>query len=561
MSSLREDEKTLETPETREVPEEEVKLPDAILALLDQMKRTQERSVKETIERNRRFEENMKRMEEEKVKEVSEVKALDITSSHQLDEEDITDEMIRQTPLIYLQDSELSVRLRLKAVEYAKDIDALEETVESLLGLYQNAPVKSLETILYEIGVKSKLTSVMKFRIGQALTNHTNDVTLACDIFSRIVDTDLNSNQRFQMILYLLTSPNIFHFKYGRQRLHEYLTSSKITSETRYRALLTPSIPYEIKIESLVQFASNKSNDVYYRILACQAFCKHLVRPVPKGYGKFETDILGYLLSIAKDTNLSYNRRADAADIALSEFSSKEALEIIKDLGGRKKDLFENKQNVHFVDTSNILKSIVRDLPEDRNEFEKEYDSIVTEIKALDSRTEVLAALHRIELDFSTIGATGIDKRFLSKEILWMVWKYIESLSDEYKRLGRVRLLEELYEAADTCPSGHSVRLLNSLSSIGGLTTSISWKNQVISNFKGRMMALIRTQPPDIRGDLMSELIDEDDRPKLKAFIIKNLGPLVDELRKEFVGEGHISGDDFDGYIQDSIMFFEGYHC
>jgi hypothetical protein len=539
-----------------ELPEEKLEVSSGIADLLAQMNR---------ISQLKEAEQKAKMAQFEKVMAESELKssdkhqfiALDIAEDD--DEEDITDEMLQRAPLGYIQDSELPVSIRLKAVEYAKDHEGIEDTIQNLLGLYEFAPVTSLENILHAIGVQTNANPQLKFRIGQSLTNHSQNPTLACDVYSKIVDSGLNTTQRLTIIIYMLSSPNPQHYRHGRQRLHEYLTSSDIDCEARYRAVINDGLPYDISIESIVQFISNTHNDVYYRILACQAFTRFIQRPVPKPYSKFDDTILSTLLAIAADDKVAYNRRADAADIAYREYRSMKAGEIIKDLGDRSKDLFENKQNVHFVDTSNILKTVMRDLPVDRKEFDREYEKITDVIKE-DGRKEVLSALARIELDYSLIKVKNTDKQYSSREVLWLVWTYISTLDEMSQKLARQRLVQELYEAADTCPSGHSVRILNALSSINGLTTTISWKDQVISNFKGRMMALIRKQPPELRGDLMSELIDSDDRPNLKKFVIKNLGPLVAELHKEFVGEGHIDEDDFGAYIQDSIMFFEGYH-
>lgn len=548
--------KKTEIKEHSELPEEKVEISNSITDLLAQMNKIAQMKENDNKARLAHFEKIMMESDLKIPSNNSQFISFDIEGDE--DTDNVTDEMIMKSPLKYIQDSELPVSIRLKAVEYAKDH---EDTIQNLLGLYEFAPVASLEDILYAIGVKTNANPQLKFRIGQALSNHNCDknVNLVCDVYSKIVDTGLNTTQRLAIILYMLSSSDPQHYRHGRQRLHEYFTSENIECEARYRAVVNVQLPYDVSIESIVQFISNSCNDVYYRILACQAFTRFIQRPVPKKYSKFDDTILSTLLEIAANEKVAYNRRADAADIAYREYKSIKAGEIIKDLGDRSKDLFENKQNVHFVDTSNILKTVMRDLPSDRKEFDREYEEIVTTIRE-DGRREVLAALSRIELDYSLIKVKNSDKQYSSREVLWLVWTYVSTLDDTSQKLARQRLIQELYEAADTCPSGHSIRILNSLSSINGLATSISWKDQVISNFKGRMMALIRQQPPELRGDLMSELIDSDDRPNLKKFVIKNLGPLVTELHKEFVGEGHISEDDFGAYIQDSIMFFEGYH-
>jgi hypothetical protein len=55
------------------------------------------------------------------------------------------------------------------------------------------------------------------------------------------------------------------------------------------------------------------------------------------------------------------------------------------------------------------------------------------------------------------------------------------------------RLLEELEEMSGTCSSGYATRLVNIISGFGEFNIRISWEDQIIANFSGRLNALVRS--------------------------------------------------------------------
>jgi len=578
--------------ESEDVKSEDVKNEDAKSeeVKIDELKSVEDSSINEMLaqidriqlqraaDREKRYDKlqvHIDRLREENVGNVSNITQLSDTIC-KIDgdcdlncdsDEELTDIEIKARPLSVLQDQSIGVEQRLKAVEYCIEdtkID-LTEAVYNLLSLYDYAATSSLEKILMAIATRSSIFDNVKFRIAESIWNYSNDRSQAGDIYKTLVDTSLNSIQRYAMIIHLLLSEK--YLKLGKQRLHEFLNSNDIECDVRYRSLfnlIKKEVPTEIVSQALHQFAGREKNDVYYRIMACQTFLKITPQSDDKMQVKLRKEVIETLLSIARNPDMPYNRRADAADIAHSESGSQEAIDIIHELGGKDKDLYESKQNAHFVDTTNILKT----LSESRTESKYSFESICEELKKLDDRKEVTVSLNRIELDLATISVAKNSTKYHSTDILIMVWNYIQA-SDAKNELVQ-RLIQELVDSADTCPSGHSNRLLNVLSGFDGLSIVITWKNQIISNYKGRMMALIRKQPPEKRMEIMTEMMSGtamNERKNLNAFIIKHSGDVIKELRNEFVlsegtekQTGYVTECDFDLYIQDAIMFFEGYH-
>ena len=65
------------------------------------------------------------------------------------------------------------------------------------------------------------------------------------------------------------------------------------------------------------------------------------------------------------------------------------------------------------------------------------------------------------------------------------LWSYI--YSNENKSEMQKRLLQELEDMAGTCSSGFISRLVNTISGFGELSISISFEDQIVSNFSARL--------------------------------------------------------------------------
>jgi hypothetical protein len=92
---------------------------------------------------------------------------------------------------------------------------------------------------------------------------------------------------------------------------------------------------------------------------------------------------------------------------------------------------------------------------------------------------KIKLSLNRIEMD--RILYTNLT---LSK-ILIKLWSYIQK--NDYRDELMERLLEELEEMSGTCSSGFVSRLVNTLSGFSELSIHISFEDQLVSNFIGRL--------------------------------------------------------------------------
>lgn len=104
--------------------------------------------------------------------------------------------------------------------------------------------------------------------------------------------------------------------------------------------------------------------------------------------------------------------------------------------------------------------------------------------KQFNTYNKIYLSLNRIEIDRSTYLSNSLSR------ILVKIWSYIQI--NEFKEELIKRLLQELEEMSGTCSSGFVGRLINTLSGFSDLTINISFQDQIISNFIGRLNSYTR---------------------------------------------------------------------
>jgi hypothetical protein len=340
--------------------------------------------------------------------------------------------------------------------------------------------------------------------------------------------------------------------EYKEQSLSYFIKiigDNNIETEYRYKVIL--SLEHNDKYEkwnipdreffleqSLLHFINNIKNMTMYRILAGQYLLQKL-----KVDNILSQKIQNILLNFAKDEFLDYNLRADAADTLLSladDDIKKQAKDIIITLGTSgsiNRTLFDNSQNVHSVDVEKSVSGvlgILTTLPDMKvnnqeitfNYINKQIEDVLSKRKKdmykkrdvckycnsfvdtsahikkedayfcnnecytlFDKEEKILISLNRINLDrilYSKYNQSLIN-------IITKVWTYINyDTNKEYKESMIERLLEELYDMSGTCSSGFASRLINVISGFGEFNIHISWEEQIVANFTGRLNAAAR---------------------------------------------------------------------
>jgi hypothetical protein len=545
----------------------------------------------------------------------------------------------------YLMDGSVSLSNRSSLlnnyyIKYGEDQTI--EIISRIATMYQFSGTKILEKYLYEICIECKLSAFLKIIAAKSLCYFDPDKELGYKALNAICQDmkDVATPCKIEAICLLM-----LHKTYKKQSLMYFchiINNLDLECDYRYKTILSlenkdiPNLLFFIK-ESTIEFFNNQNNRTLYRILSGQ----YLIQKC-----KLKKDIQDKieitLISFAQDPDLDYNLRADSADVILRLGSSGNkiiAREIIMILGrqdGTVKTIFDNAQNVHIdeieqsvLEALEFLSSIeiktLSDVPgttkitfeyvkkQVENELEtskpnepKDYEKFVKlsdkskklkknkymiqyekEKKIYDEKEDKInISLNRIYLDralYSNYNCSLL-------HILLKIWTYITTHKSEKDM--KNRLLEELIDMSGTCSSGFASRLVNVISGYGDFNLSISWRDQIVANFNGRLNArarditneskiqqnnkLYRVYTHDcnwndekqrnviallekFQEDVLSEMTvnsnDFKSRRNFLKFFRKNMLGIREELYEEF--KEHIPDTDFDLYFRAAISTYE----
>lgn len=325
----------------------------------------------------------------------------------------------------------------------------------------------------------------------------------------------------------------------------EYIGSDKLLKES-HKIFLFIDAPPENKLKDKSE--DNKSDDkhennpddkseeislsiVEFQLLSAQYLLQILSRHLePTERLEIETRVL----NMANNISNEYNRRADCLDLLL-KLGSNDIKEKAKQLmiqlsydGTNVKTIYTNAQNVHSdeIDKSSIeiLESLAL-LNSGKVSFddikmaistmltEKHKEKyVVSKIKPkctycnskkiTNKKTKHFCSVEcetnhtEYVLIQSSFQRILLDRSLYSKynltlpTILIKIWVYIQGHDSKNEMLQR--LIQELQEMAGTCSSGYITRLANTISGFGEFSLKISWEDQIVSNFNGRMNMRIR---------------------------------------------------------------------
>lgn len=437
------------------------------------------------------------------------------------------------------QDPEVSIVEKVKYIENRLSNDD-EEVLGQLIGEYEFSQSLILFDILEEISISPVLVSHQKYLVLETMYSSKEVIdSLYRDRLEKLIASYVPDSP----VLEFVVVKWLFSFGNGLNhidRLYKYLGNAQLQDITRYNQVfsLREIYPEETTSGIIFLFSHHTCGN------RCKVMCsQYLLENEKENY-----NVLQALFKIAEDKKEDYNIRADAAD-AIHHYTTGEeqekALNILRSLGGNSANLYEDKQNVHIVDISEGLALIEGIRP--ILEFH-EIAKLISRVKD----PKVAASLGRIIMDTARYGNSKI--AFTSEEIIERVWAFISS--HENKEALIVRLIEELRDMADTCSSGHALRLINVMSGFGA-NVRISFVDQIASSFEGRMNALIRNIKDEyIRNNIYNDMVDKG--PSFMSFFNKNQKVVIDELYKEYVEGGYIDTDEFDMGILKALKPYEG---
>lgn len=299
-------------------------------------------------------------------------------------------------------------------------------------------------------------------------------------------------------------------------------------------------------------FLFYNNNYTYYKILSGQYLLqKCSLAP------SLSLSVQEHILSFAHDNELDYDRRADAADVLL-RLGNKDMQEggraIIIELGrvnGEVRTVFDNAQNVHNEEVEESVAEALEFLStlpvHTINKTPIDFDYVNTQIENMLKKKEkekehiidypdlhrqiqkeksekIRLAMNRIQMD------RALYSKFNSSllNILLKVWTYMASDKENFEEMC-TRLLEELEEMSNTCSTGYASRLINVISGFGNFNIRISYEDQIIANFTGRINAKarhIQDEDSPFRNERLKDVIElwlNSDGEDVKKILEKQL--------------------------------------
>ncbi len=310
--------------------------------------------------------------------------------------------------------------------------------------------------------------------------------------------------------------------------------------------------------EAQLAFLFHNPNMTCYRILCGQYLLQKCELTETK---RFQVE--KQVLEFAKDEELDYNCRADAADVLLrlgSDGMKQHGRDVIMELGkvdGEIRTVFDNAQNVHtekveesvtealgFLSALPLYKvkkkpiefnyvneqvekmlkderkslMILEDGKENCDHCESHIEDKVEDGDKKFCSDECLHFYFRDEKIRVAMNRIYMDRALYSKfnsslaNILLKVYTYIVTHEEEsIQQQMYKRLLEELEEMSGTCSSGFATRLINVISGFGQFNIRISYEDQIVANFTGRLNAAARqiTESDSIfRGKRVKDVVE-----------------------------------------------------
>jgi hypothetical protein len=469
-------------------------------------------------------------------------------------------------------------RIELIKRYYKENKENTIEIISRISGMYHFSGTKILEKYLNDIALENDLSNFLKVEAIKGLLSfeeyeediydedeeemkeikkESNDsikirnekrqnigFKLLNNVCSQIINDELATPYKVEVISMLMKineykEESSIYFK-------QIINKNDIDCDYRYKLILSlerkniENIKYHLS-QSLLTFIENENNLTMYRILSGQYLLQSFDLE-----NKVKENIYKIILKFAESEEMEYNLRADASDLLLSLGSEEMKIkgrEMIMKLGGKGKTISDNKQNVHVKEIEKsvlLILEILCYVPTLKiNENQIDFEYVEEKIKDLidkdNDENKINISLNRIRMDRTLYSSLSMTLSVFMVKL----WSYIQT--HKSKNEIEKRLLQELEDMAGTCTSGYITRFVNTLSGFGELSISISFEDQIILNFNGRLNAYARNIRDDESifrtkklDDVLNIYMKNDENIKLS----------LDEIKKSTF------------YINDAIEYF-----
>lgn len=444
------------------------------------------------------------------------------------------------------------------------------EVINKLVTIYEMSGTKSLRSYLYSICCENDFEPFLQSIAARALWYYDKKDDFSYRslfaVYKRF-DNNIGTPYKIEFLKMCM------HSEKDRELVLKFfiniISDNNLSDKFRFstiHSLENESIILKLYFmkNSYLSFLENNKNDIRYRILGAQSFLK---LSEPEDCKEKVQDIL---INFANDKTNDYNSRADSLDVILqygTEQYKNIAKELIYSLGledtSKITNIYNNRQNVHIKE---IEESVLEAL-----EFLQTFDimkingqNISLEYIEKQILNDISLSENHVTLLKSSFNRIMMDKAIYSKYncglscILIKIWTFLSGHKSEKEM--KKRLIEELLEMSGTCSSGFASRLVNTISGFADFNFKISWEDQIVANFTGRLNSKIRDMDNlTLQEKILTEMaISSDNYEKRKNFLKffrKTMCSIREEMYDEF--KTYISDTDFDLYFRKAISIYE----
>lgn len=456
----------------------------------------------------------------------------------------------------YVTNWENPENIRIKVLE--KIMETSNDILLRLIGMFRFSNVSILKKFLVNIVLLSKIDLEQKMLVVEEICER--DSKTGIELILSVSDNfeEFDKISFLKKINFVSKLSKLEKFSELENILSTLMKYSSIDDDYRYKSILSIENP-KVRTSVAYSFLTNNENRTRYRILSSQ-----LILGNEEGES-IRKNVENQIISFMNDNDLDVFLRADAADVLL-HYSPEHydmAREMILLLGVDRyqpNTIYENRQNVHneeLEDSVNEILEFLASFPTMKiNGHEIEINQILAKIS---NNTEGMKETRKEKIDYA-LNRISIDSALYGKfnmtlgNILVKVWGYMKSSKNE--ELIYMRLLEELEEMSGTCSTGYASRLVNCLSGITDFSVRISWCDQIIANFAGRLNRRAREiEDSDYQGDVFMEMscpyAPPESRKNFLKFFRENMLSIREEMYEEF--RDYMDDTTYDLYFKRAI--------
>ena len=426
----------------------------------------------------------------------------------------------------------------------------LTDVVSNFISGYIENESSAISDVLSELCFYPKLTLTARIKCAQTINSSYNLLLIIQDEVDKdfyFRDPDFNWTLVIDLMIDILTSPSenenieikckaqtiiYTFFSTASDETYQYKIVNYIWGRTFPTNLLLDEEEMtkleKISDETIIQ---NCLQMMFKNYLSIDSKTIVFITQMLKSKNWLEDTQAEKLLDLAasESNSTNQNKIANICDIFLEHPNSeiaKKAKQLLMSLEGvSSTNIYTSSQNIHQVqaDIENFIEKLCE-------QPQADWSVVKTFILSKTATDEVLEklslALSRFEMDKGLYSSKSLSLQ----SMLCRVWSAIQQ--HEHQEELNKRLIEEISEMADTCSTGHLLRLVNVFSGFeDGIRIGVFDELSTVINY--RITKIVKSQPEE----LQTQIVDELGESNQTGIVTKLYGPIAilhDELWNDY---------------------------